>query len=136
MPQDFYFMGDHLTMPGWFKGMETIICECRLWPQNGLNMQCEGFKCEAGKTDCCCHRLLFTQPDFENQKSHLQEFITAQGHICDFYPKYHCKLNFIEQYWGAAKLIYRSSPKTNDMKEMGENVKNALDNIPVVQIRW
>ncbi|KAF8223805.1 hypothetical protein L208DRAFT_1315040, partial [Tricholoma matsutake] len=112
-----------------FKGMETIICECRLWPQNRLNAQCEGFKCEAGKTDCCCHRLLFTQPDFENQKSHLEEFITAQGHICDFYPKYHCELNFIEQYWGAAKLIYRSSLKTKDMKEMEENVKNALDDI-------
>ncbi|KIL65316.1 hypothetical protein M378DRAFT_55046, partial [Amanita muscaria Koide BX008] len=27
MPQDFYFAGDHPTMPGWFKGMETIICE-------------------------------------------------------------------------------------------------------------
>jgi hypothetical protein len=77
MPQDFYFTGDHPMMPGWFKGMETIICERRLWPQNGLNTQCEVFKCEAGKTDCCCHRLLFTQPDFENQKSHLQEFITA-----------------------------------------------------------
>jgi hypothetical protein len=77
MPQDFYFVGDHWTMPGWFKGMETIICEHRLWPQNRLNVQCKGFKCEAGKTDCCCRRLLFTKPDFENQKSHLQEFITA-----------------------------------------------------------
>ena len=82
--------------------------------------------CGAGKTDCCCRRLLFTQPDFENQKSHLEEYITSWGHVCDFYPKYHCELNYIKQYWGAAKLIYRSSTKTRDMKEMEENVKIPL----------
>jgi hypothetical protein len=49
--QDFYFAEDHPMMPDWFKGMENIICEHGLWPQNGLNAQCEGFKCEAGKTD-------------------------------------------------------------------------------------
>ena len=134
-PQNLYFADDHPTMPGWFKGMEVIIHERGLWPQKGLNAQCEEFKCEAGKTDCCCCRLLFTQPDFENQKSHLEEFITTRGHICDFYPKYHCELNFIEQYWGAAKLIYRTSPKTKDMKEMEENVKNSLDDVPIVQIQ-
>ncbi|KDR76074.1 hypothetical protein GALMADRAFT_67739, partial [Galerina marginata CBS 339.88] len=134
-PQDFYFAEDHARMPGWFKGMENIIRKHGLWPENGLNMQCEGFKCEAGKSDCCCRQLLFTQPDFEKQKSHLEELITFRGHICDFYPKYHCELNFIEQYWGAAKLIYRTSPKTKDMKEMEENVRNSLDNVPVVQIK-
>jgi hypothetical protein len=60
MPQDFYFSDNHPVMPGWFKGMETIIHECGLWPQNGLNVLCEGFKCEAGKMDCCCYWLLFT----------------------------------------------------------------------------
>jgi hypothetical protein len=44
------------------------------------------------------------QPDFVSQKSQLEEFVVSQGHIWDFYPKYHCELNFIEQYWGAAKL--------------------------------
>ena len=66
-------------------------------------------ECVPGKTDCCCHCLLFTQPDFIAQKSHLEEFITSHGHICDFYPKYHCELNFIEQYWGAANFHYRQS---------------------------
>ena len=134
-PQDLYFADNHPMMPGWFKGMEIIIRECELWPEKGLNAQCEGFKCVVGKTDCCCRRLLFTQPDFANQKSYLEEYITSQGHICDYYPKYHCELNFIEQYWGAAKLIYRTSPKTMDMKEMEENVKNSLDDVPLVQIQ-
>ena len=121
-------------IPRWFKGMEIIIHEHGLWPEKGLNTQCEGFKYVMGKTDCYCHWLLFTQLDFVNQKSHLEEFITSWGHICDYYPKYHCELNFIEQYWGAAKLIYRTSPKTIDVKEMEENVKNSLDDVPVVQI--
>ena len=25
--QSFYFLPEHPTMPGWFKGMEVIICE-------------------------------------------------------------------------------------------------------------
>ena len=135
IPQDLYYPDNHPTMPGWFKGMEEIIKERNLWPACGLNAQCNGFKCEPGKTDCCCRRLLFTQPDFTKQKSHLEEFIEGRGHICDFYPKYHCELNFIEQYWGAAKLVYRSTPKTKDMKEMEENVVHALDSVPLLQIK-
>jgi hypothetical protein len=96
--QDLYFPDNHLTMPGWFKGMEIVIREHGLWLEKKLNVQCEGFKCVAGKKNCCCRRVLFTQPEFVNQKSHLKELITLWGHICDFYPEYHCKLNFIEQY--------------------------------------
>lgn len=138
IPQDFYFAEDHPSMPGWFKGMENIIRERGLWPEKGLNAQCRGFKCETlrpGQTSCCCRRLLFTQPDFINQKSHLEELITSRGHICDFYPKYHCELNFIEQYWGASKLRYRTTPKTNDMKEMEGNIRDCLDDVPLLQIR-
>ena len=75
------------------------------------------------------------QPDFVNQKSHLEELITSRGHICDFYPKYHCELNFIEQYWGAAKFRYRTSPKTDNIDEMEENVRACLDNVPILQIK-
>ncbi|TFK23541.1 hypothetical protein FA15DRAFT_745030 [Coprinopsis marcescibilis] len=63
-------------MPGWFKGMEVIIRERGLWPYSELNAQCKGFKCVPGKTDCCCRRLLFTQPDIINQKSPLEELVT------------------------------------------------------------
>jgi hypothetical protein len=103
-PQPLYFDNDHPSMPGWFKGMEVIIREWGLWPEQGLAAQCSDFHCIPGRTDCCCRRLLFTQPDFESQRSQLQELIEERGHICDFYPKYHCELNFIEQYWGAAKF--------------------------------
>ena len=93
-------------MPGWFKGMEVIICERGLWPEGGLLAQCGNFRCPPGRADCCCRRLLFLQPDFLDQKPLLQEFIERRHHLCDFYPKYHCELNFIEQYWGAVKLCF------------------------------
>ena len=90
-------------MPGWFKGMEAIICERGLWLADGLLTQCTNFHCPPGRTDCCCQRLLFMQPDFQDQKSLLQEHIERSGHLCDFYPKYHCELNFIEQILGSCK---------------------------------
>ena len=133
--QDFYFPENHPTMPGWFKGMEIIIRERGLWPMAGLRAQCDGFKCEAGRTDYCCWRIMFSQPDFVAQKSHLEEYITSRGHICDFYPKFHCELNFIEQYWGVVKLRYQSSPKTADMDAMERNVIACLDDVPLLQIK-
>jgi hypothetical protein len=87
--QEFYYPPDHPTMPGWFKGMETIIKKHNLWHSDGLNAQCDGFKCVPGRTDCCCRCLHFCQPDFMAQKSQLEEYITARGHICNFYPKFH-----------------------------------------------
>ena len=130
--QDLYFNHDHPRMLEWFKGMEIITWECGLWLEKGMNAQCDGFKCVAGKTNCCSRRLLFTQPDFMAQKSHLEELITSHSHICDFYPKYHCELNFIEQYW-AAKLCYWNSPKTTDINKMEANMKASLDSVPLVQ---
>jgi hypothetical protein len=100
-----------------------------------FNTQCKNFKCEAGRTDCCCRRVMFCQPDFVVQKLHLEEYVTSRGHICDFYPKFHCKLNLIEQYWGVVKFCYRSSPKTADMDAMERNVLACLDDVPLLQIK-
>jgi len=75
------------------------------------------------------------QPDFVARKYHLEELITSCGHICDFYPKYYCELNFIEQYCSATKLCYCSMPKTTDMKEMEASVKASLDDVLLIQIQ-
>jgi hypothetical protein len=143
--QPFYFPANHPKHPGWFKGMEQIIRERGLWPKardargrlvdGKLNAQCEGFKCEVGRSDCCCRRVLFNQPDFVQQKSALHELVERRGHICDFYPKYHCELNFIEQYWGAAKFRYRATPRTHHMDQMRDNVRAVLDDVPLLQMR-
>jgi hypothetical protein len=133
--QLFYFPEDHPSMPGWFKGMEQIIRERGLWPEAGLPAQCPEFKCPPDRVDCCCRRVLFVQPDFTAQRSQLQEQIELRGHLCDFYPKYHCELNFIEQYWGAAKARYRVVPRAKTVQEMENTVKESLDSVPLLQIR-
>lgn len=133
--QLFHHPENHPTMPGWFKGMEEIIKERHLWPTTGLNAQCDGFKCVPGRTDCCCRRLLFTQPDFVAQKSRLEEYVISRGHLCDFYPKFHCELNFIEMYWGAVKYKYRVTASTANVDEMEKNMIACLDAILLLTIR-
>jgi hypothetical protein len=137
--QSFYFPDDgperHPTMPGWFKGMEQILWERGLWPEGGLRTQCPKFKCTPGRVDCCCRRILYLQPDFIAQKSQLEELIERCNHLCDFYPKYHCKLNFIEQFWGAAKAKYRVAPRAKTTQEMETAVRDSLDGVPILQIR-
>jgi hypothetical protein len=133
--QPFYFPDDHPTMPGWFKGMEVIIRERGLWPTQGLLAQCRDFKCPPGSTTCCCRRLLFLQADFVAQKSLLEELVESRGHFCDFYPKYHCELNFIEQFWGAAKMRFRVAGRAGTIKEMEHLVTGCLDDVPLEQIQ-
>ena len=105
-------------------------------PEEGLPAQCSEFKCPPNRVDCCCRRVFFIQPDFVNQHSQLQELIERHGHLCDFYPKYHCELNFIEQYWGAAKAQYRVAPRAKNIQKMEDTVKECLDSVPLDQIRW
>ena len=104
--QSFYFPDDHPHYPGWFKGMECIIREHGLWPKGGLPVECSGSNHPTEQCSCCCHHLVYIQPDFMAQKPLLQEYIKSRSHLCNFYSKYHCKLNFIEQYWGTAKLYF------------------------------
>ena len=57
--------------------------------------------------DWCVHRLLLVQPDFASQKCEIEESITISAnrkyHLVIYYPKYYCKLNYIEYFWYNAK---------------------------------
>ena len=59
------------------------------------------------RNSCCCKRLLAVQPDFRSERSALERVVAKGGHRCLFLPKFHCELNWIERYWGAAKKYAR-----------------------------
>ena len=137
--QSFYHPEDHPTMPGWFKGMQAVLDERGLfrYKENGkgMNGECKDFKYPDGVTDCCCCRILFNQLDFVGVKSHLEEVINSRGHLCDFYPKFYCELNYIKQYWGAVKLLYRCGPWLKKMEDMEKQVVACLSDISLMQIQ-
>ncbi|KIJ37752.1 hypothetical protein M422DRAFT_177397 [Sphaerobolus stellatus SS14] len=116
--QELYYPDDHLDHPGQFKGMAKLLEERGLFEEAKLRAQCPNFKCEDTTASCCCRRVLFNQPDFQNQKPAIFELIESHGHIAFLYPKFHCELNFIEQCWGHAKMPYQMLPLTKNEGEM------------------
>ena len=52
---------------------------------------------------CCMYRVLSLQQDFVDEKPMIQHFIEGKGHLCFFYPKFHCEFNPIEMLWGYGK---------------------------------
>ena len=107
-PNDYKEVG----LRGKQKGMKTILIERGLY-RNGLKRVY--FDCKTKKTreqnkklDCCGLKILELQPDFQAQKGIIQE-IERRGHMVVFFPKFHCELNYIEMYWGAAKRFTREN---------------------------
>lgn len=94
-------------------GVQSILEERNLGLWNKYKMEGKHWKAKCGEKEanddatCCPFHMLEAQPDFKEQKSKLQEAIESAGHICMFYPKYHCETNWIERYWGGAKAISR-----------------------------
>ena len=110
-PQSFYFPPGHWHA-GLFKGMR-IILEERGFPASSfenLKRECKSFHCPAGQTDCCMRRRLYSQPDFQNVKSVLEDHCNQRGVEVFFLPKFHPELNPIEQCWGRAKWYYCKLP--------------------------
>ena len=77
---------------------------------------------------------MVSQSDFLQQLSRIEELIKAAGHYCIFYPKFHCELNFIKMYWGAAKRYARKNC-AYDATGLRTSVPLALDSVSLVQIR-
>jgi hypothetical protein len=59
----------------------------------------------------------------------LTEVVKGRGHKIIFFPKFHCKLNFIEMVWGWMKFYHRRNYTYNYL-----HLKNNLPNIMLVEI--
>lgn len=125
-------------MRGKPKGIKRVLEERGLWKE-GLNLDCRMCKNKnllenSERTDCCLRKIMASQPDFIAQKSAIVELIEDAGHICIFYPKFHCELNFIEMYWGAAKYYTRNYCDYT-WTGLQKTVPQALDSVNVITIR-
>ena len=70
-------------------------------------------------------------------KSLLQTTCKARGFWVLFIPKFHCKLNFIEQCWGYAKWIYHHYPTSSKEADLKHNVLAALESVPLESMwKW
>ena len=47
-------------------------------------------------------------PDFANQEKMVEQKVRERGHLCKFFPKFHCELNAIERCWCHAKKYTRA----------------------------
>src|SRR2546429_9048311 len=91
-------------------------------------------KDDKNQINCCACRLMSLELDFLNQKGAIAETIEKAGHKCIFYPKFHCELNFIERYWGAAKKYARENCNYS-WSSLQHVVPAALESVDTVMIR-
>ncbi|KIJ46711.1 hypothetical protein M422DRAFT_249876 [Sphaerobolus stellatus SS14] len=80
-------------------------------------------------TTCCLRKALECQQDFRDEKPLLQQIIENASHKCYFLPKFHCKLNPIEMYWGWTKIRVRVASDGTFLKAK-ELVPEILNSCP------
>jgi hypothetical protein len=83
--QTMVYPADHLTSSNDPKGMKAVLIEHSLYPNAKTQGKCKN-KCDAEAVTCCLKQILELQPDFQQQKSLVQEVIEAAGHLCIFCP--------------------------------------------------
>lgn len=130
--QPMIFPADHPEFPDQSKGVKQVLLERGLWVDK-LKLKCRD-KCQVGLVGCCAKRLLEAQPDFQKQRSLVQEVIEAAGHLCILLPKFHCELNFIEYFWGAVKKFLRDHCDYT-FSTLQENLPKALESVTAETIR-
>ena len=126
------FPQDHPDYPNEPKGLKVVLSERGLY-QSRLRGKCQS-RCEPGATDCCNKRILECQPDFQAQRSLVQETIENAGHLCIFLPKFHCELNFIEFFWGKAKKYIRDNCD-GTFETLKTNLPQAFESVQLSTIR-
>jgi len=132
--QSIIFPADHPTYPDQPKGLHHVLAERCISTQR-IRGKCKT-KCDLEAIACCRCRILEHQPDFQDQKSLIQEVMKWAHHLCIVLPKFHCELNFIEFFWGAVKRYLR---ERCDMifETLKENMPQALASVELATIwQW
>jgi len=127
------FPANHPQYPNQPKGIKIVLAERGLY-QAHLHGKCKS-KCDVDKADCCNKWILEQQADFTEQNSLVQETIEAAGHLCLFFPKFHCELNFIEFFWAQVKKYLRDNCDYT-FDTLKENMPKALESVPLATICW
>lgn len=130
LTQKMVFPHDHPEFPDQPKELKQVLIEQQLWTDK-LIMQCK--KCLGNGTLCCTKWILDLQPDFKSQKSLVQEVIENAGHLCIILPKFHCKLNFIEYFWGSVKQ-WLGMHCDYTFQTLQENMPKALASVDYILI--
>ena len=77
---------------------------------------------------------LKTYEDFQNPKTLLEDLVESRGHLCVFYPKYHCELSPIELVWCQAKK-YTRAYANGSIVRLRKLVPDGLNNVTTDQIK-
>jgi hypothetical protein len=131
--QPMVFPPNHPQYPNEPKGIKFVLTEQGLYRRD-LCGKCKN-RYESG-LDCCNKQALELQPDFAQQKSLVQETIEVARHLCLFFLKFHCELNYIEFFWAQVKK-YLHDHCDYTFNTLKDNMTKALDSVPLVTIqRW
>ena len=79
-------------------------------------------------------KLIKSYPDFQQQKTILEDHVERRGHICLFYPKFHCELSPIERVWCQSKQ-YTRAHVDGTITRLRAIVPEGLDSVTVDQIK-
>ena len=108
--QSMVFSDDYpeVSLRGKPKGLKQVLTERGLWRSRAPDGSAFLLECPtshncpgchpSAEGNCCARAVMRKQPNFQAQRSRLQEEVKATGNLVIFYPKFHCKLNFIERY--------------------------------------
>jgi transposase len=78
---------------------------------------------------------LYTEPDFVNVKSLLEEHCEKRGFKVLFLPKFHCEINPLEMVWGRSKYHYRLKPPSTKEEDLEANMIASLEAVTIEEMR-
>ena len=102
------------------KGMKAVLEE--------RGVDTDGMKAAEMRT------MLKTYEDFKNPKTLLENLVENRGHLCVFYPKYHCEMSPIELVWCHAKK-YTRAYANGSIVRLRNLVPDGLNSVTTEQIK-